>query len=317
MIGHGLGRGVAGFVGDRRDLGDGGRTGGARIDSTAMAAKKTPAKKKRAPKTKKASAKPAAAAKKKPAAVAKKKPAAVAKKKPAAVAKKKPAAVAKKKPAAVAKKKPAAAAKKKPAAVAKKKPAPVSSKRPGVAKPAPMVAGASQNDVSPVFAGQEKRLLKLRATDPIASLRARLEILAGRLPESRFAEDFGYLRHVLARGWAVMAIPDDSVIYTLGLHYHFGQPELLIGDQPLADSPELVLELTHVLNEIGARVAGGLRLGPGDTVDVGGRTFEFHAFGDDDFDRYPCGYLATFEEMFEDRFHERGGTLPILRATFA
>ncbi|MBK8212728.1 MAG: hypothetical protein IPK71_03185 [Myxococcales bacterium] len=185
------------------------------------------------------------------------------------------------------------------------------------AAPASMVARATQNDVSSVYRGREAHFLALRKKDPAASLRERLEAIAERSNSDQFQVDFGYASGLLARGWAVIAVPEDRVIYTLGLHYHFGQPEVMLGDQPLDEQPGRVAELTALLNELGDHVASGLRLGAGDAVEIGGLRLALHAFGDDDFDRMPCGYLATFEEMFEDRFHEVGSTLPVLRATLA
>jgi hypothetical protein len=219
-------------------------------------------------------------------------------------------------PRAVRKAVPAKAVPKKAAA---HRPAP----RKAVAKRAAAVAAASPgphvtpNDVSPVFAGNEARFLALRAADPGANLRARLDVLRGRLSPERFAEDFGYAHHLLSPGWAIMAFPEDGVIYTLGLNYHFGQPELLIGSQPLREQPALTAELTTLLNEVGQRVAKGLRLMVGDFVEAAGKRLALRAYGDAEFERSPCGYLATFEEMFEDRFHESARTLPVLSATLA
>ena len=180
-----------------------------------------------------------------------------------------------------------------------------------------MVAGATQNDVSGVYRGREAHFLALRKKDPTANLRERLEAIAKRSNKEQFEVDFGYASGLLARGWSVIAVPEDRVIYTLGLHYHFGQPEVLLGEQPLDEQPGLVAELTALLNELGDHFAAGLRLGAGDAVEIGGLRLTLRAFGDDDFDRMPCGYLATFEEMFEDRFHEAGSTLPVLCATIA
>ena len=208
----------------------------------------------------------------------------------------------------------AKALKKKGAASAK---APAKKTARAYAAPASMVARATQNDVSSVYRGREAHFLALRKKDPAASLRERLEAIAERSNSDQFQVDFGYASGLLARGWAVIAVPEDRVIYTLGLHYHFGQPEVMLGDQPLDEQPGRVAELTALLNELGDHVASGLRLGAGDAVEIGGLRLALHAFGDDDFDRMPCGYLATFEEMFEDRFHEVGSTLPVLRATLA
>jgi hypothetical protein len=70
----------------------------------------------------------------------------------------------------------------------------------------------------------------------------------------------------------------------------------------------------RLLNEFAAAVAGGARFEPGQTLVRPEGEFSFSEYRDETFERYPCGYLARFEQFFEDRAHVSGGTLPVLWA---
>jgi hypothetical protein len=106
-------------------------------------------------------------------------------------------------------------------------------------------------------------------------------------------------------------VPEDAVIYTVGLVYHFDHPELFI------HSPELTQEkrlpgFQAVLNQLSARVRDGQRIEVRQRVTVGGIEFDFRDYTDADFDQAPCGYLCGFGELFLDVFSETGSPLPVL-----
>ena len=128
------------------------------------------------------------------------------------------------------------------------------------------------------------------------------------------ADEFEYIPTLIDVTWIVMVVPQQRVIFTIGLSYHYGQDELLVSAPELEDGGDAVLALKNVLNELGERVRQGLRIRPGDVVEAAGRSLAFQAYLDEHFALYPAGLLATFEEGFADIVHETGGTLPILFA---
>jgi hypothetical protein len=162
-----------------------------------------------------------------------------------------------------------------------------------------------------LFQGRDRaRLLALRQKDPGKSLAERWKkILAGRPDLAR--RRLGYVPLIMAHRWAVIAIPEEGFAYTIGLRYHFGQPEILLAAQGLA--PE---ELKQILNAIGQYVALGNRIGPREPVDLEdfGISLVFRTYSQQVFERYATGYLATFEAYFEDHEHLTGDTLPVLWA---
>jgi hypothetical protein len=153
----------------------------------------------------------------------------------------------------------------------------------------------------------------LRKRDPRRSLAERWAWLLEHRPDIA-AEDFEYVPTLIDVTWIVMVVPEQRVIFTIGLSYHYGQYELLLSAPELEDGGDAVLALKKVLNELGKRVRGGLRIRPGDVVEVAGRSLSFQAYLDEHFAVYPAGLLAAFDEAFGDVVHEAGGTLPILWA---
>lgn len=161
--------------------------------------------------------------------------------------------------------------------------------------------------VSPLFGAAGDALHALRVSNPEKNLSERWRLMVGARPD--FAIAYGFVSKIIEGKWAVVAVPDDAVAYTVGLHYRFGHKELLIS------APHLPLKVQkRLLNEFAAAVAEGARFEPGQTVIRPEGEFTFSAYGDETFERYPCGYLARFEQLFEDRAHVSGGTLPVLWA---
>ncbi len=165
-----------------------------------------------------------------------------------------------------------------------------------------------ESTVSPIFGKDAKKLQALRQKDPEKNLVERWKRLITARPD--FEASYGFVPMVLETGWAVVAVPEDDVAYTVGLQYRFGQKDLLIS------APHLSLEAQkRLLNELGRNVLLGARIEAGDVVTMeGGPTLTFKKYEDVTFSKYPCGYLARFEQFFEDRAHVAGGTLPVLWA---
>ena len=165
--------------------------------------------------------------------------------------------------------------------------------------------------VSDMFGDEGRRFAALLKKDPARSLEKRWAWLRKNNP-GRAASTFGFVPMIIEHGHAVISVPEDRVIFTIGLQYRFGHPELLISSPSLVDQQT---ELKGTLNELAARIADGEKIAPGRAVPIRDRKRMFHRMADEDFDRFPCGYLARFEEVFADRLHTRGGTLPILWTT--
>lgn len=168
----------------------------------------------------------------------------------------------------------------------------------------------AKKDMHPLFVGDDReRLAALRVSDPDASLAERWEKLVEARPD--LAERrLSYVPLIAEHGWAVIAIPEESFAYTIGLKYRFDQPELLIAAPGV--SPE---ELKRMLNAIAAYVALGNRVGPGEPVELAdfGASLTFLPYSHEVFEnQYATGYLASFERFFEDVEHETGDTLPVL-----
>ncbi|MFT3709317.1 MAG: DUF4262 domain-containing protein [Archangium sp.] len=143
--------------------------------------------------------------------------------------------------------------------------------------------------------------------NPQKSLEVRWNAMIAARPD--FESSYGFVPMVIDTGWAVVAVPEDDVSYTVGLHYRFGQKELLIS------APHLGLhEQKAFLNELAKRVIQGARFDAGDKLELEGQQLTFKTYEDSTFSKYPCGYLARFEQFFEDRAHVAGGTLPVLWA---
>lgn len=163
--------------------------------------------------------------------------------------------------------------------------------------------------MSDLFAGRDRaRLAKLRSTNPKQNLLARWEkIVAARpdLAERRLA----YVPLIAEHGWAVIAMPEQGFAYTIGLKYHFDQPELLIAAPSLGPA-----DIKRLLNAIGTYVSIGNRIAAGEPVDLTdfGVSLVFEPYSQAVFNQYATGYLASFERFFEDVEHETGDTLPVL-----
>ena len=173
--------------------------------------------------------------------------------------------------------------------------------------------GEGTPDVSGLWRDERERFAALRRSDAHRSLVDRWAWLQANRPEIA-AADFEYMPALLEHTWIVMAVPEDRVIYTIGLHYHYAQPELLLTAPELAEGAEPLVRLKGVLNELGQRVRDGLRIQAGDRVEAAGKSATFHAYLDEHFDPYPSGHLGGFEELFNDVVHDAGGTMPIIWA---
>lgn len=169
-------------------------------------------------------------------------------------------------------------------------------------------------EVSKLWGDDAERFGALLQSDRKQSLEERWKHLVEKRPDLA-TTDFGFMPKLLEHQWAVMAVPSDGVIYTIGLSYHFGHPELLFHSPSLLRDEEFVPGFQAVLNQLGTRVRNGERLFAGQRVSVGGMEFDFHAYRDEDFSVAPCGYLGGFTELFQDTVHNEGGTMPVLWAT--
>lgn len=159
--------------------------------------------------------------------------------------------------------------------------------------------------VSPLFGAAGGALQALRQTNPEQNLAERWRLMVDARPD--FAITYGFVSKIMEAGWAVVA--DDAVAYTVGLNYRFGHRELLIS------APELPLRVQKkLLNEFASAIAEGARFEAGQTLVRPEGEFTFFEYADEIFERYPCGSLARFEQLFEDRSHVSGGTLPVLWA---
>jgi hypothetical protein len=153
-------------------------------------------------------------------------------------------------------------------------------------------------------------LRALRKKDANKNLVERWKIVVRHRPD--LAERrLGYVPMIAEHGWAVIAIGGESFAYTIGLEYRFDHPELLVA------APDLdAAEFKVLLNTIATYVSLGNRIAAGEPVDLqeAGVTLVFRTYSHAVFEKYPTGYLATFEHVFEDREHTTGGTLPVLWA---
>ena len=177
-----------------------------------------------------------------------------------------------------------------------------------------------QSMMSPLFTGKDRtRFAALRERDPQKNLIERwkkIQELRPDLAEVRL----GYLPLVIENQWAVIGIPEEGFAYTIGLGYRFNQPELLIAAPHLG-----VEELKQMLNQLGKYVQlkallaedGKPVIGAGEPVEMKdfGTSLKFSAYSEASFNRFPTGYLSSFEMFFEDREHSTGGTLPVLWTT--
>ena len=151
-----------------------------------------------------------------------------------------------------------------------------------------------------------KKLMALRERNLDENLAKRWEILQLRQPNFT-ARRLGYVPFIMEYGWAVVGIPDQGLSYTVGLHYRYGQKELLLA-APHLDAQKQ----KRLLNGLAKKVAAGARFKAGDSIDVEGQKLALHAYDEPSFERFPSGYFASFEMAFEDREHRTGGTLPVL-----
>jgi hypothetical protein len=174
--------------------------------------------------------------------------------------------------------------------------------------------GGAERDVSDVFdASDRDRLSALRRSDPFANLRERWAIVQAKQPDLASSR-LGYVPLVIERRWTVITVAEQQLAYTIGLKYRFGHPELLVagpGYTPQAQG--------KILNLLGNYIAIGNRILPGEPVDLKefGFSLKFAAYSQKVFDRYPCGFLATFESVFDDVKYESGGDLPVIWAELA
>jgi len=162
--------------------------------------------------------------------------------------------------------------------------------------------------VSPLFGTEGKQLVALRKLDPERNLTERWTRLVAARPD--FEVSYGFVPMIIDVGWAVVSVPADGVAYTVGLKYGFGQKDLLIVAPHLTPYDQKLL-----LNGLAHRVIEGERFTAGAKVTLeDGSTITFQKYEDATFSEHPCGYLARFEQFFEDRAHLAGGTLPVLWA---
>lgn len=177
---------------------------------------------------------------------------------------------------------------------------------------------AAKQIVSEIFPTEERtKLTALRRDDPKKSLVSRWKTIRQARPD--IAERrLGYVPLVIEHSWAVIALPEEGFAYTIGLNYHFQQPEILIAAPSLE-----IQDLKRLLNVIGQYVAsraGADDPGPviyaGEPVDLTDFdiSLTFQPYSEIVFQKYATGYLASFERFFEDREHESGDTLPVLWA---
>ena len=177
---------------------------------------------------------------------------------------------------------------------------------------------AAKQIVSEIFPTEERtKLAALRRDDPKESLVSRWKTIREARPD--IAERrLGYVPLVIEHSWAVIALPEEGFAYTIGLNYHFQQPEILIAAPSLE-----IQDLKRLLNVIGQYVAsraGADDPGPviyaGEPVDLTDFdiSLTFQPYSEIVFQKYATGYLASFERFFEDREHESGDTLPVLWA---
>lgn len=167
----------------------------------------------------------------------------------------------------------------------------------------------AKQQMDEIFVGKDRdKLAALRKKDAQKNLVERWKKVVKARPD--LAERrLGYVPQIIESGWAVISIPDEGFAFTIGLNYRFGQPELLVAIPGL--SPQ---DFAQVLNQLGAYVALGNRIGPGEPVELRdfGVELVFKPYSDEVFQRYATGYLATFDRYFDDRYHETGDTLPVL-----
>ena len=160
-----------------------------------------------------------------------------------------------------------------------------------------------------IFAGKDRaRLAALRAKDPQQSLLERWQRVVSAKPDVA-AERLSFVPEIAQHGWAVVAIPDEGFAYTVGLKYRFDQPELLFAAPGLSAE-----QYASILNVIGAYVAAGNRIDADVPVELAELeiTLVFRRYSHAVFGRYPTGFLSTFERYFEDRYHEKGDSLPVI-----
>ena len=158
-------------------------------------------------------------------------------------------------------------------------------------------------------------LLALRRTDPQASLVRRWD--KARITSPRLcATRLGFVPLIMQNGWAVIWI-EEGFAFTVGLNYHFNQVEFLVVAPHLSSGA-----LQEILNTLGKYVAlscDDRRIAAGERVELAelGVSLTFNPYSEQVFQKYPTGYLATFESVFEDRQHENGDTLPVIWAELA
>jgi hypothetical protein len=152
------------------------------------------------------------------------------------------------------------------------------------------------------------RLKKLRKSDPQKNLVERFRLICDARPD--LAERrLGYVPMIIEHGWAIVAIPEEGFAFTIGLKYRFDQNELLVAAPSL--KPQ---ELKQLLNMVALYVSLGNRIGPNEPVDLTDFdvSLTFKPYSHKVFEKYATGYLASFEQFFDDRQHETGDTLPVL-----
>lgn len=167
----------------------------------------------------------------------------------------------------------------------------------------------AKQQMDEIFVGKDRdKLAALRKKDAQKNLVERWKKVVKARPD--LAERrLGYVPQIIESGWAVISIPEEGFAFTIGLNYRFGQPELLVAIPGL--SPQ---EFAQLLNQLGAYVAMGNRIGPGEPVELRdfGVELVFAPYSHEVFQRYATGYLAAFDRYFDDRYHETGDTLPVL-----
>jgi hypothetical protein len=138
-------------------------------------------------------------------------------------------------------------------------------------------------------------LRDLRVRDPDENLRARFDLF--RAADRPWAERrFGMVPQILEHGWATCGV-GEGLVYSLGLHYRYQLPEIMIVDRALPDDV-----LAAGVNRIVTRMLAGAPPDPGRAIEdeplLGPLTFG--AYAQDEFDAHPCGYLYSFYRFFGD-----------------
>ncbi len=155
---------------------------------------------------------------------------------------------------------------------------------------------------------QRERLAALRKTDPEANLRARWRIVRTKQPKYA-ARRLAYLPTILRYGWAVLDDPERGFAYTLGLHYRYGHPDLLVV------APRLDAEgRKRLLDALARDVSTGHRIERGTPILVEefGLSITFKRYTTKAYKEFPAEFMASFERFFEDLDHIEAESLPLV-----